>query len=65
MTDPRAEAFASTIAELGKQRGIPESKTWYAVKTARAGFHSTAWNEAIVAGIPADELRSAKLLIYG
>lgn len=65
MTSPHDEAFGAVIKALAEANNIPIRKAQSSINLARYGFQSTAWNEAIEAGIPADELRAARTLIYG
>lgn len=64
MTHPKDEAFGAAIRELGEQHGVKKADLDYAVKLARYGFRSSAWNDALMAGIPAEELLAARTLIY-
>lgn len=59
------EAWARAIAELGKQ--YPINNRYFfaeAIHSAWQGWRSTAWNQAIQAGIPVEHLRAVYNLIW-
>lgn len=65
-TNPtKDEAWAAAIEELGKQ--YPVNNQYFlaeAVHGAYQGWRSTAWNNAIKAGIPVEHLRAVYNLIW-
>lgn len=65
MTHPQDEAFGAAIKALGEKHKVsPQRDLDYAVKLARHGFISSAWNDALMVGIPHDELSAVQMLIY-
>lgn len=58
------EAWARTIKEVAKGYVTNPRILQEAVYNAHQGWRSTAWNYAIQAGIPAEALRGAYILLY-
>lgn len=65
MTPSRDEAWAAAIKALGNRHATNAHFLKEAVYNAHLGWRSTAWNNAIQAGIPVDELRPVYELLYG
>lgn len=61
----RDQAFARVLKELGKEyEGIKMPYLKEAVHNAHNGWRSTAWNNALMAGIPVERLKAVYALIY-
>jgi hypothetical protein len=64
MTHPQDEAFGAALSELAKEKGIKGAYMEEAIRLARHGFRSSAWNDAISAGVPVSDLITLRTLIY-
>lgn len=61
----RDQAWAEAIRAIGEKHGVNNPYFFEeAIRQAKGGWRSTAWNYAMKAGIPAEHLRAVYNLIW-